>query len=364
VIYQSSPSFGAFDALFLWSMLDNPHYGYHHYNDPAYQEWRREADRLAADNADLRKQLEELDRGISLQSGERNPNFLPEGVEWDVIYAPAFVEATRPVLRVCTGGTDGTYFRAAGAYDNLLSNVDVEVVATEGSTHNLALIEGGNCDAAFVQRDAYFVYQDENADAAIELRRVGQLYEEHTHLFCSTGSDIYDLSDLDGRDDVVMYAGTRGSGGNVTWRNLVRADDGLAGITTVNKDATDATFGAPNHCGIYVGYLNSQHMQTISNATGAKEVRLVDIETVNTRAIRDPEGQDVYTESEIAEDTYASQRGWNDTGWFADTPTLTVPVDIVINEAWLADLPTESGGKTIMSEISDTRKAVVQSLSI
>ena len=59
--YRSRPSFGVWDGLFLWFLLDNltrPGYGdffYNHQNDPGYQQWRAEAERLARENADVRR---------------------------------------------------------------------------------------------------------------------------------------------------------------------------------------------------------------------------------------------------------------------------------------------------------------------
>ncbi|HBF33289.1 TPA: hypothetical protein DDW35_01870 [Candidatus Sumerlaeota bacterium] len=85
--YRSSPSFGMWDAMFLWFMLDHINdrqYSsmyYHHYDDPAIQAWRREADTLARDNADLRAKLATLD---SSQQGfanvQRDPSYLPQEV--------------------------------------------------------------------------------------------------------------------------------------------------------------------------------------------------------------------------------------------------------------------------------------------
>lgn len=61
-------SFGIWDGLFLWFMLDNltrPGYSdwfRSHRNDPGVQQWRQQADALAQDNADLRRKLAELDQ--------------------------------------------------------------------------------------------------------------------------------------------------------------------------------------------------------------------------------------------------------------------------------------------------------------
>ena len=72
--------FGIWDGLFLWFMLDNltrPGYGdffHHHQDDPGYQQWRAEADRLAADNVDLRNKLSALEQLAAEQDQPRDPN--------------------------------------------------------------------------------------------------------------------------------------------------------------------------------------------------------------------------------------------------------------------------------------------------
>ena len=85
--YNSAPRFGMWDALFWWMMLDNlgnNHYAaaaYNHSNDPGYQEWRKEADRLAADNKDLKEKLAKLDQKTAAMEGQpRDPSYLPEGI--------------------------------------------------------------------------------------------------------------------------------------------------------------------------------------------------------------------------------------------------------------------------------------------
>lgn len=60
-------SFGVWDGLFLWFMLDNlTKPGYSDWfgrnrNDPGVQQWRQQADAMAQDNADLRRKLADLD---------------------------------------------------------------------------------------------------------------------------------------------------------------------------------------------------------------------------------------------------------------------------------------------------------------
>jgi hypothetical protein len=85
---QYRSSYGMYDAMFMWMMLDrmnDDNYRrmyYHHQNDPAFQEWRTEANRLSADNAELRAKLAQMDaQTAQLQGQPQDPNYVPQGVD-------------------------------------------------------------------------------------------------------------------------------------------------------------------------------------------------------------------------------------------------------------------------------------------
>ena len=66
--YRSAPSFGLWDAMFLWFMLrqaSGPSFLYNHQGDPGVQAFRQEADKLAASNEELKKQLADVDAKIA-----------------------------------------------------------------------------------------------------------------------------------------------------------------------------------------------------------------------------------------------------------------------------------------------------------
>jgi hypothetical protein len=86
-ISRSQPRFGIWDGLFLWFLLDNlsrpgnADFFHNHQNDPGYAQWRQEAEKLAADNADLRAKLQNLDSQLAEKSDQpRDPDYLPPGV--------------------------------------------------------------------------------------------------------------------------------------------------------------------------------------------------------------------------------------------------------------------------------------------
>ena len=355
VVILGSPSYGIYDSAFMWHVaFADPYWGYHNYNNPGYLAWKREARELARDNAELRAQLDAHETAMAQVTGDRNANYLPAGIEnADVIYAPAFVEATKPPVRICTGRKDGKYAQAALQYKTVVAGGDVQVVFTEGSVQNLQMIATGDCDVAFTQRDAYMGYDD--SVNPLQVTRVGALYNEAVHMFCAKDSGVTHLSDLNGRDDIRMWTGNAGSGANVTWNNFKSLNDQLQ-ATTVQKPATDAAFGTTStDCGIYVGYLNSPFMQTVSKSNN---LRMIDVETVPTDTILDPQGKPVYGTYTIAADTYKIQTGWADTGWYEETPTVTVPVDIIAADTWAS----QGNANSILTEIQNTRQAVVSAL--
>jgi len=82
-----SRGFGMWDAMFLWFMLDSisrpSHAAFFHNNenDPGYQQWRAEANKLAADNAELKGKLAALDGELAKQKGQPvTPGAVPDDV--------------------------------------------------------------------------------------------------------------------------------------------------------------------------------------------------------------------------------------------------------------------------------------------
>jgi hypothetical protein len=109
--YQSFPSFGLWDALFLWFMLrqaTGPSFMYHHQDDPGVKSFRQEADKLAASNADLKKQLADLDAKVEQMKKEgvpADPKYMPQGVDASVALAAEKVVKEPPAAKSSGVGT-------------------------------------------------------------------------------------------------------------------------------------------------------------------------------------------------------------------------------------------------------------------
>ncbi len=96
--------FGIWDGLFLGALLSNlsrpasADFFHNRQNDPGYQEWRAEADKMARDNADLRQKLAELDKQLAARKGTPiDPNYVPTDVPAEVALAPTVAERTPSV---------------------------------------------------------------------------------------------------------------------------------------------------------------------------------------------------------------------------------------------------------------------------
>jgi hypothetical protein len=85
-IYRSYPSFGIWDAMMLWFMLDHindAQYAamyYNHKDDPGMKQFRSELDRLSAENADLKAKVAKLDessKSLEQQGVKPDPTYVP-----------------------------------------------------------------------------------------------------------------------------------------------------------------------------------------------------------------------------------------------------------------------------------------------
>ena len=83
------------DGIFLWSLFNNltrsgsSDWFHNNRDDPGVRQWRAEAERLARDNADVRRKLDELDRSLADKQGQpKDPTYLPPDVPPDIAAAP------------------------------------------------------------------------------------------------------------------------------------------------------------------------------------------------------------------------------------------------------------------------------------
>lgn len=82
--YNSYQRFGVFDSLALWYMMDHIHDSqyrsmyYNQQNNIDMVQWRKEANRLAQTNADLKSKLDEMDKEVDqLKGTPRDEKYIP-----------------------------------------------------------------------------------------------------------------------------------------------------------------------------------------------------------------------------------------------------------------------------------------------
>jgi len=106
-IYHSYNSFGIWDAMMLWFMLDHIHeqqYAamyYNHRDDPGMQQFRREAERLSTENADLKEKLRKADesaKAFEQQGVKPDPKYVPPDAA-SVVLAANVAEKSVPTKK-------------------------------------------------------------------------------------------------------------------------------------------------------------------------------------------------------------------------------------------------------------------------
>ena len=97
--FNSYSSFGMWDAMFMWFMLSNLTSGssffHNHQSDPGVQAFKQEAQKLSESNADLKKQLDELNAKLDTMKKDGtpvDPNALPKDVDPNVVMAQPKIE--------------------------------------------------------------------------------------------------------------------------------------------------------------------------------------------------------------------------------------------------------------------------------
>ncbi|WP_456718190.1 MULTISPECIES: hypothetical protein [unclassified Bradyrhizobium] len=85
-----SGSYGSFSSGFMWAMIFDAAFARNHADDPAYRQWRRDADERAQSDAKLKAELDDLDRQVKeleAKGDPKDPNFIPKDVPPEVIYS-------------------------------------------------------------------------------------------------------------------------------------------------------------------------------------------------------------------------------------------------------------------------------------
>lgn len=108
-VYHSYNSFGMWDAMYLWFMLDHINdrqYAlmyYNHQNDPGMQQFRSELNRLSQDNQDLKAKLANLEvqeAALKAENVKQDPNYMPKGAEEVALKSDLVTEEGTSTLKI------------------------------------------------------------------------------------------------------------------------------------------------------------------------------------------------------------------------------------------------------------------------
>ena len=347
-IYRGAPSYGMWDGLFLGFLLSNASsrsyasVAHHHQKDPGLQEWMAKMEALAVENAEVRQQLGALKTEMAKMSGVPiDPSYLPEGVDPDLVLAPAVVANLKPSFRLCTADRNGNYHRFGEFVRNAATNsINVEILNTAGSMENLEYLENDRCDGAYVQRNAFTAYADRNPAGSYDFERIASPTLEYAHMVCNRASGVDDVGDLIGK---TLLIGEAGSGTEVTWADFVGMDDHYAKVNTRNlgglKGLNEVVMGEAD-CLLYVASLNTGIMKR-ANELGDQLVMVpVNDWDFNDRQYGggklfkghlDQSGEPVYVFRDLPSGQYSNIQD----GLFSSAvETLSVPVDMVASLSW------------------------------
>lgn len=342
--FGGSPSFGMFDTLFLFWMLD--HLGnknvaataYHHQNDPGYQKWRQEADQLAKDNAELKGKLAELDKQVKGMDGTpKDPGYLPPGVPPEVALAATALSSKtpeKPALRMATGQSGGWYDKYANLFRTKSSGLDVKTIPTSGAFENLKLLADGKADLAIVQSDVLAMADKKVPDKKLVTEQ-STLYPEYIQLITNSKSGIKSISDLNPSKNII-YVGPKGSGSALTWEGLGNQNDKYKKLSIQHSDffsALEAVQKNPDALMLFVGGLNSDFLkkaEEIAKKNGSLALVALDDSHLDDRL--DQNGNPIYSFVNIPKDVYPYlQKGWL---FSHETKTLAVQAVLALRTDW------------------------------
>lgn len=338
-VMMGSPAYGSLDAMFLGMALQNamtPSYAgmfYHNQNSAEMRAWRSEMNELATDNAELRGQLAALDRQVEKMEGTpKQPGYIPEGVDPDLVLSPDAAAQVLPEFRMCTALPTGNYQVFGELLRNLSNDFEVTLVNTSGSLENLAKVDKKECDGALSQADAYWLYAEKNQATKLAFERVPNIYKEYGLFYCHRDGPVDDVDDLEEVAGKTLYVGPDGSGGEVMWANIVKEDDEF-GVTKVQKMGGNAALASiksnKNACGLFVSAGKSQFMKNL--AKNSKWLKLVPATDNDFDEAEDPEGQKLYEFTDIPGGTFD---GLQDS-WFGGITTIAVKTDFIVAKSWI-----------------------------
>jgi len=368
-VYQCQPSYGSWDSMFLWWMIwhdQSSAFAYHHYNDPYYQAWRRDALLQSEQNGELRAALARQDEEIAAmrqQGVAVNAAYLPPALASDPVVALSddaigALPVERPLLRVATGVEGGRYYQVGQVLKSQAGrSFDVELVPTSGAAENLRLLRQGKVDAAIVQSDTDFVLKElaseEDSDSDPKMLKA-TIYTEYAMLVVGKDSSINSVNDLKTGDTI--YVGPEGSGTSVTWSGFVREDPRYKEVRVAHEDYRTALELACTERRSAVLFIAGPSAPLLKKAGDSGKYRLVPVDDPDLDRVKDETGQPVYDSLTISADAYPGmQKG--------ELKTLAVDAVWTLSSSWVkkfGDPAFDQVNYAVMGVISELHIASIE----
>lgn len=324
-------SYGAFDALMMWSILDNMgdrKMYYNHQNDQGFQQWRADANQLCVNgNTDVCNKLEELDKDVNdlkAAGNKQDPTYITDGVDPGIYIADGVSAKEMGEIKICTGTQSSDYTRFALKLADS-TKLNIKTVVTNGSIDNLTKMAQGSCDMAFAQEDAL---------GSKDLVTVLDFdIKEQAILLCNTKSNIKTVKDLTDKNKI--YVGSDQTGSLFTYNALI--NNKVGGIDKALLDTSKAAIMASvtiesedNSCLFVVDTADAPYIKQMAVSGKTKIVAFNDKVDGYSQSYVD---DDLY--KSLTNDKYASWLGL----WSKGTPVLTVKPLLVTTSRWVQDNP-------------------------
>lgn len=148
-------SFGIWDSLMLYSILDNigdKQMYYNHMNDPGMQQWYTSVKEQAKTNEELKAKLDKLDEYVMFQQKNEvsiDQNYIPKN-DPDL-----WVNSTQSLkeINVCTSSNIDGYVAYVKNIQNI-TKLTSHSIKTNGTIDNISKLSKNECDLAIIQEDA------------------------------------------------------------------------------------------------------------------------------------------------------------------------------------------------------------------
>lgn len=304
VVYQqtiaSHPNYGMWDAVLLWSLLDNVgdrQMYYNHQSEPSFQQWRQDANVLCQQgNKDICDKLASLDKEVNEQKTKGvkpDISYITPGVDPNIYTSTIANINDLSEIKICTGTASSDYSRFATQIENQ-TKLKIKLIPTNGSVDNLVKLSDGTCDMAFAQSDTI------HSDELVSFLTLDT--KEAVLLICNKDSKIKSSNDLSNKN--VIYVGNDQSGSKFTLNTFIEK------IKDFGTVAVNNTFST---------------IEASTRITSEKDSCLFVVDTVNAPYVNqlDKEGKSTlveidkelssYTKMKISTGLYSnldSNRGW------------------------------------------------------